>query len=127
MTTDILLEDMRKWEQKQKKMRDCAICGTEFRIQRRGTRKYCSVECSAEGKKIADQKNRARNKERDRENAKRYYREHTAEREAYCIKYREANREKISQQRRQRVKCDVCNKEMSKAALHRHKKNIHES
>ena len=93
MTTNDDMEDMRKWEQKQNKMRDCLICAAEFRIQRR-IRKYCSVECSAEGKKIADQK------ERDREYAKRYYKEHTAEREAYCTKYREANCDMISQQRR---------------------------
>ena len=33
MTTNEDTEAMRKWEQKQNKMRDCLICSKEFRIQ----------------------------------------------------------------------------------------------
>ena len=125
MTTKSLLDEMNKWEDKQNNIRECMICCKKFKLKQYGTRKFCSDECSAKGKKITDLKDRDKNKDKYRESSKKRYQEHKEEYLTYMVKYRNNNREKIRQQGRERVKCDICDKEMSKSALHRHKKNIH--
>lgn len=40
-------------------------------------------------------------------------------------KYREANKDKIKEQKKEKVHCDICNKEMRKDSLNRHNKKLH--
>jgi len=41
--------------------------------------------------------------------------------------YREANRNKILEKNKERVKCTICNKDLARASLSRHKKRFHPS
>jgi len=45
----------------------------------------------------------------------------------YWKEYRESNKDKISERRKQRVNCGICDKNLARASLQRHMKNIHSS
>jgi len=60
-----------------------------------------------------------------REYQKKYYEENT---ERICERtkiYYENNREKVSEKGKERVKCDICDKDLARCSLTKHKKNIH--
>jgi len=40
-------------------------------------------------------------------------------------RYNEENKQKISERKKERVNCDICNKELARASLTRHKRTIH--
>ena len=69
------------------------------------------------------------NQEKCKENHKKYYQENQAKIKEHQKKYYQENQYKIKEQKkeyaRQKVVCNVCNKEMRKDSLTRHKKDIH--
>ena len=65
----------------------------------------------------ASRKYRENNKEKISE-ANRKYRE-------YQRKKYEKNKQKISERNKERINCDICNKELARASLTKHKKRIH--
>ena len=58
-----------------------------------------------------------RDKQRDREYAKRYYREREKERDVYNRKWWRESAEKIRARGGKHVECDVCDKEMRKSKV----------
>ena len=80
------------------------------------------------------------NKEKMAMKSKKYYEENKEKRQDYSKKYNEANKEKLKayreankekiketamKRKQTRVQCDVCNKEMNKASLLKHKRAAH--
>ncbi len=60
-------------------------------------------------------------RETNKEKIKEYYQVNREK----ILEYKKANREKISEKNKERVKCDICNKDLSRASLTRHKKQFH--
>jgi len=67
------------------------------------------------------------NKEKISERNKKYQNINKEKISEYKKEWREANREKISEKRKERVNCTICNKDLAKCSLTRHKKRFHPS
>jgi len=86
-------------------------------------KKWC--EDNSEQKRQTNKIYRENNPEKFREYQK-IYRENNPEKlRERDRKYYEENREKLSEKRKERVKCDICDKDLSRASLTVHKKRIH--
>lgn len=88
--------------------------------KREKNRKYC--EENPEKRRETQKKYYQENSEQCREYRKKYYEENSDQiREKKNKKYSE----KICEKMKERVKCDICDKDLARGSLTRHKKNIH--
>jgi hypothetical protein len=88
--------------------------------------KYCANQqnwCKNNPEKVRQitKKYRENNPEKVRQLTEKW-RENNSEK---IREYYKENSEKISEKRRERVNCDICNQELARASLSRHKKRIH--
>ena len=63
--------------------------------------------------------------ENNKEHKKEYYENNKEQIKEYQKEYREDNKDKINEKNKEKVKCNICNKEMNKGNLSRHKKRLH--
>jgi len=70
-------------------------------------------------------KYREDNPEKCRQIIKKYYEENKEKILEKDRRYRENNKQKISERNKQRVNCDICNKELARSSLSKHKKTFH--
>lgn len=75
--------------------------------------------------KEKDKKYRENNREKLLQQKKEYYNDNKTKILEQMKKHREEHKEEINKKRKQKVTCDICNKEITKSHLPRHKKNIH--
>ena len=66
-----------------------------------------------------------KNKEKINEYKKEWREKNRQKLKEHQKKYREKNKEKLKEYRKQKVKCDICDKEMRRDSLNRHKKTKH--
>ena len=72
-----------------------------------------------------NRKYRENNPEQIRESSRKYRENNPEQIREYQKIYRENNKQKINEKRRERVNCDICNKELARGSLTAHKKRIH--
>ena len=103
-------------------------------------RPIITVEEKSEQNRELERKRRENNPDKFRERSRRYrennpekisekgrrYRENNKQKiSEYQKKHYENNKEKISEKGKERVNCNICNKEFARWSLSRHKKRIH--
>jgi hypothetical protein len=65
------------------------------------------------------------NKDKIKEKDKQYYQDNKEKIKEHKKQYREDNKDKIKAYQKEKVKCAICNKEMRRDSLSRHKKRLH--
>ena len=87
------------------------------------TKKY--YENNSEQIRERTKKYREENPEKVREISKKYRENNSEKLRERTKKNYENNREKVSEKNKERVKCEICNKDLARCSLTKHKKNIH--
>ena len=126
ITTEEIRELQKKWrENNPEQIRELQKKWRENNPEqiREYSKKY--YEENLEEYRKRNRKYRENNPEQIRESSRKYRENNPEQIREYQKIYRENNKQKINEKRRERVNCDICNKELARGSLTAHKKRIH--